>query len=146
MAVLKELKLKYSRRKVKDDLLNKPVRTPRRIYELFREMQNEAREKLVCIHLNVKKEILYYEIVSIGTAHETLTDPSEIFKGAIVVRADSIILVHNHPSGNPEPSPEDLRVADEVLKAGKVLKIELADFIIIGDNKYFSFSDKNMLI
>ncbi len=148
MAYLKGLKLTYSRKRVKDDLLNRTVMSSEMVYDLFREMQDETREKLICVHLNPKRKILYYEVVSIGTAHRVLADPVEIFRGAIVVRASSIVIVHNHPSGDPTPSKDDKIMAEKVYKLGKVMNIPLSDFIIIGDQdkKYFSFDDKKMFL
>ena len=74
MAYLKELKTTYSRKRVDDDLLNKPVESPDQVYDLFRGMQDETKEKVVCLHLNPQLEVLSYEVVAIGTAHHVLVD------------------------------------------------------------------------
>ena len=139
MTYLKELKTTYSRKRVDDDLLNKPVETPEQVYDLFRYMQDETKEKVVCLHLNTQLEILSYEVVAIGTAHNVLVDAVSIYRGAIVIGASSIIVIHNHPSGSKNPSSEDKFMAKEIAQIGKLHKIPLNDFIIIGEDGYCSF-------
>ncbi len=141
---LRELKVSYKRRRVADDLLSRPVTTSKQVYELFRDMQNEAKEKVVCLHLSPGLEVLSYEIVGLGSAHAVMFDVSEIFRGAIVAAAKTIIVVHNHPSGSLKPSDEDKRAALELRKMGELSRMPLTDFVIIGDG-YFSFEEHGLL-
>ncbi|MEZ2298074.1 JAB domain-containing protein [Variovorax sp. RCC_210] len=138
MAYLKELKVTFTRKRVDDDLLNKPVDSPEQVYALFKDMQNETKEKVVVLHLNPQLEVLSYELAAIGTGTQALIDPVELYRNAMLARAHSLIVVHNHPSGNPKASPADLDMAKRLLDVGKLLGMELQDFIIIGDDTYTS--------
>jgi DNA repair protein RadC len=129
---------------VADDLLKKPVTTSKQVYELFKEMENEAREKVVCLHLSPQLEILSYELVGMGSAHQVLFDVSELFRGAVVAAARTITVVHNHPSGSLKPSVQDEMAVTELRKAAELLRIPLTDFIIIGDG-YYSFNEEGRL-
>jgi DNA repair protein RadC len=102
-------------------------------------MQDETKEKVVVLHLNPQLEILSYELAAIGTGTQTLMDPAEIYRNAILARASSLIVVHNHPSGTCKPSPADLAIAARLVEVGKLLEMPLQDFIIIGDGAYGSF-------
>lgn len=93
MAYIKELKVTYQRKRVEDDLLSKPVKTSEQVYELFKEMENETREKVICVHLNPQLEILSYEVVGMGNVNQVLLDSPGIFRGALLSLAHSIILV-----------------------------------------------------
>ena len=89
--------------------------------------------------------MLHVEEISKGTLNGSLAHPREIFFTAVQVRAAALICVHNHPSGDPEPSPEDLKVTKRLVEGGKILGIRLLDHIVIGDQRYFSFADQGML-
>ncbi len=141
MPYIRELKITYERKRVEGDLLGKPVESAAHVYQLFREMENEAREKIVCVHLNPQLEILSFEVVAIGTDRYVISDPIEVFRSAIVVRASKIIVLHNHPLGSPEPSAADIKGAKEMHKLGELHRIRLLDFIIIGDDGYRSLDE-----
>ena len=115
MPYIRELKITYERKRVDDDLLGKPVESAAQVYQLFRDMENEAREKIVCLHLNPQLEILSFEVVAIGTDRYVTTDPIEIFRSAIVVRASKIIVLHNHPPGSAEPATAGIQGTKEQL-------------------------------
>jgi len=83
--------------------------------------------------------------VSIGTLNANLVHPREVFKEAIDSRAASVILVHNHPSGDPEPSEDDLEITKRIVEAGKIIGIDVLDHIIITKNKVFSFKEKKLI-
>ena len=137
--ILAEVKVTYKRKRAKDDLLRKSVTDAEQVYRLFRDMQDETKEKLVCLHLNWQKEILCYEVVAIGTSQSLLLDTPGVFRAAILTGASSIILVHNHPLGKCTPSPEDDAVFARLTDAGKLLEINLLDFIVIGEDGYYSY-------
>src|SRR5690606_15997418 len=136
---LRELKVTYRRKRVDDDLLNKPVTSPEQVYSLFKDMQDETKEKVVILHLNPQLEVLSYEVASIGTAEKSLVDAAEVYRNAMLARASSIIVVHNHPSGHCDPSPEDRRIARKLVEVASITEIPVQDFIIIGFEKYCSF-------
>ena len=141
MAYLKELKVTFTRKRVDDDLLNKPVESPGQVFALFKDMQDETKEKVVVLHLNPQLEILSWELAAIGTGTQTLMDPAEIYRNAILARASSLIVVHNHPSGTCKPSQADIAIAARLVEVGKLLEMPLQDFIIIGDGVYGSFRE-----
>ena len=85
------------------------------------------------------------KVITTGTVNASLISPREIFEEALRKRAVHIILLHNHPSGSPIPSQQDMEVTKRVSECGKLLEIQLSDHIIIGDNKYFSFREKGLI-
>ena len=84
-------------------------------------------------------------MVSIGTIQETLIHPREVFRSAVRAGASGILLSHNHPSGDPEPSPEDIRVTKRLVEAGKILDIPVLDHVIVADQSYLSFKERNLI-
>ncbi len=100
------------------------------------------KEHLLILHLDTKNRIIKDEIISIGTLNSSLIHPREVFKSAIRQSANSIIVVHNHPSGNAEPSDQDEKITDILFKAGKLLSINVLDHVIIGDSVYYSFNEE----
>lgn len=145
MAYLKELKVTFTRRRVDDDLLNKPVENPLQVYELFKDMQDETKEKVVVLHLNPQLEILSYEVASMGTAHHAVLEPVEIFRNAMLARASTLVVVHNHPSGTCKPSKADIAVALRMKELGTLHDMVLQDFIIIGYGEFYSFRDQGLI-
>lgn len=97
------------------------------------------------LSLDGKGALIKESIVSIGTVNSSLASPREVYLEAVRNRAVSIILVHNHPSGNPSPSKNDLLVTRKMKDAGELLGITLIDHIIIGDNSYISLSEEKMM-
>ncbi|QFZ83416.1 hypothetical protein GFK26_11900 [Variovorax paradoxus] len=142
MAYLKELKVTFTHKRVDDDLLSRPVDSPEQVYALFKDMQNEAKEKVVVLHLNPQLEILSYEVASIGSAKATLMEPVELYRNAMLARASSLIVVHNHPSGHCQPSDADISIAMRLHELGVIHGMPLQDFIIIGDDEYCSFREE----
>lgn len=105
---------------------------------VMEEMRHLEQEQFKVILLDTKNQVLDVELVSSGTLNTTIVHPREIFKLAIRRAANAIILVHNHPSGDPTPSPEDRRLTSELIAAGNLLGIDVHDHVIIGDRRYFS--------
>lgn len=101
------------------------------------ELRQQDREHLLVIYLNSRRQVIDIEVAAIGTLTDMYAAPREVFKGAILANACEIILVHNHPSGDIAPSDADERVIYEMIESGRVMKIPLRDFVIIGDG-YFS--------
>ena len=95
--------------------------------------------------LNTKKEINFIREISKGTINMTIVHSREVFRAAISDNAHSIILLHNHPTGDPSPSKEDIKLTKNLLEASKIIGIDILDHIIIGDNKYFSFLEEGLL-
>src|SRR5690554_4185802 len=103
---------------------------------LMDEMRHLTQEHFVALYLNTKNEVLHKRTVFIGSLNASVVHPREIFNGAIRYSAASILVAHNHPSGTPDPSREDIEVTRRVKESGKILGVELLDHIIIGDRKY----------
>lgn len=113
---------------------------PETIAEYYMEdMRHEEQEKLRLLLLNTKNHLIKEQIISIGTVNSSIITPREIFIEALKCRAVFIILIHNHPSGDPSPSREDILLTNRMKECGELLEVLLLDHIIIGDNQFYSF-------
>lgn len=128
--------------RIRDVRLNEPASIAAYYMESLR---HETKEKLLLSMFDAKSSLLGDEIISVGTATNSLVSPREIFLKALEYGAVHIVLLHNHPSGDPAPSDADLAVTKRVADSGTVLGIALADHIIIGDNRYISFRENGLL-
>ena len=104
---------------------------------LRRYLEHEDREHFVTLMLDVKNQVIGIHTVSIGNLNSAIVSPREVFKAAILANAASIILGHNHPSGDTTPSPEDIQVTEILSQAGKLLQIDVLDHVIIGEDGAF---------
>lgn len=112
------------------------------IFKAFRERFEKAdREEFLVLLLDGKNRLLGFNVVSIGTLTSSLTHPREVFKAAILGNAAGIILLHNHPSGEPIPSQEDIEITRRLREVGDIHGIPVLDHVIIGDGRYISFVD-----
>lgn len=102
------------------------------------KMRDYKKEHLIAVFLNTKNKIIGESVISIGTVDSSLVHPREVFKEAIKCSASSIILVHNHPSGDCEASEEDLKVTEKLIKAGKLINIGVLDHIVVGNSNWWS--------
>jgi DNA repair protein RadC len=103
------------------------------------------REAFYVICLNASNKVIATSLVTLGILNSSLTHPREVFKPAILASAAAIIVAHNHPSGNPDPSQDDITITKQLKEAGKIIGIPLHDHIIIVDNGYTSFSDRCLI-
>lgn len=106
---------------------------------------NNDREEMIALLLDAKFKVLAVHSISIGSLTQAIVHPREVFKAAIISNAASIIIAHNHPSGDSNPSPEDRELTKRLSEAGKLLGIPLTDHLVIGDGNYYSFADQGML-
>ncbi len=104
-----------------------------------------VREHFICLHLNSKNRLIREALVSIGSLSTSVVHPREVFAPAVRDSAAAIILVHNHPSGDPAPSREDRECTQRLAQAGKILGIRVLDHVILGRDDYFSFADAALL-
>jgi len=126
--------------------INRKVQGARDVFEYMRgRIPDESKEHLFVLFMSTKNQILRHETVTIGTLTASLIHPREIYKAAIRESAHSIILVHNHPSGDVQPSNADKQVTSILKKAGDLLQIELLDHVIVGSDDWFSFRDHSLL-
>ncbi|MBS4163671.1 UPF0758 protein [Candidatus Protochlamydia amoebophila] len=116
-------------------------------YQLVKdELENENREIFMAIFQDTKGYLITYEVISIGSLSQTLVHPREVFYSAIRHKAASLIVVHNHPSGDPTPSNQDLKLTQTLVEGSRLLGIPLRDHLIIGKNSYVSFKDQKLLL
>jgi len=115
------------------------------LYRLFApKMQNLTQEHLIAVFLNSKNKIIDYKTIFIGSANQSIAHPRDIYKEALKYSAVKIMILHNHPSGDPSPSNEDVAFTSRLIEAGNLLQIPLIDHLIIGKDKYYSFYDHVM--
>lgn len=120
------------------------INEPKDVFRILGpEMQSLKQECVKVVLLDSRNRVIKCEEVTKGSLDANVVHPREVFRSAIENNAYSIILVHNHPSGDPEPSNEDIKITKEIVKAGKILGIEVKDHIIIGDNRFASL--KNLI-
>ena len=127
-------------------LPSKKIKSASDIANYYMEkMKDFKKEHLIAVFLDSKNKIIKDEVISLGTLNSSLIHPREVFKEAIKNSAASIILVHNHPSGDCRPSKEDKFVTKKFIKAGELLDIQLLDHIIIGNNNWGNYNVQDLL-
>ncbi|KZZ86099.1 MULTISPECIES: DNA repair protein RadC [Bacillaceae] len=112
---------------------------------VMEEMRFLTQEHFVCLYLNTKNHVIHKHTVFIGSLNASIVHPREVFKEAFRRSAASFICIHNHPSGDPSPSREDIEVTKRLSECGKMIGIELLDHLIIGDRKFISLKEKGYL-
>lgn len=146
---LRSLRAVFSREVLREDapayLSARRFSSPGQVYELFRDLYLESKEPFICLHLNAKHGLLCFDRVAVGTLESSLVHPREVFKGALLSSAGSIVIVHNHPSGDPAPSQEDREVTRRLVGAGILLGVPVLDHVIIGERSYYSFRETGEL-
>lgn len=95
--------------------------------------------------LDTKNKVIGTQTVSIGTINQSLVHPREVFRYAIMKNSNSILLSHNHPSGDPTPSKEDILITERLIKAGEYIGIKVLDHLVIGDRRYISLRAENLV-
>lgn len=121
-------------------------RSPRDVFDsYFSLFKDQVRERFVVFWLNSANKVLGFEIITEGTLNSSLVHPREVFRGAIVATAASIILAHNHPSEIPEPSREDIAITKQLVEAGKICGIPVHDHIIFASSSYTSFAERGLI-
>lgn len=143
---IREIELRYKKHRVKSDApVNEPLTDPQMVYELFSDLQDEAKEKFITISLDVKLKILCFEVIAIGAVNSVYARPIEALRAAIPLNPYGLIIVHNHPSGDPTPSNGDEKFTSDLLINTTSLGLEFYDHIIIGHNNYFSFTERGVM-
>jgi len=114
------------------------MNSPHDIYKFMKDIKDIEKELFVVFYLDTKNNIIAREIISIGTLNSAIIHPREVFRNAIVRNCNSIILSHNHPSGDVEPSQEDITITKRLKEAGEVIGIKVLDHVIVGDKLFNS--------
>lgn len=112
---------------------------------VMNDMRFLSQEHFVCLYLNTKNQVLHKQTIFIGSLNASIVHPREVFKEALRRSAASVICLHNHPSGDPQPSREDIEVTKRLVESGKIIGIEVLDHLIIGENKFVSLKEKGYL-
>lgn len=121
------------------------IENPIHVYHLLKdEMEKETRELFVAIFQDVKGFVICHEVIAIGTLTRALVHPREVFYPAIRHKASSLIVAHNHPSGDPTPSSEDYELTKKLIEVGKLMNLPVRDHIIIGCQNYVSLREKGL--
>ena len=135
-------------RLVKDAPLysDEPLNSPDKVVKaLAKELSEMDREVICIVNMNAKSVAINYTIASVGTITNAITCPRELLKSSILSNASGMIMLHNHPSGDPSPSKEDISITNRIHEASLIMNIPLVDHIIIGDNNYMSFKELRYL-
>lgn len=119
------------------------IKNARDIVRMFIvEMSSLRKEYFKCIFVDSRKRIIKEETIFIGSLNASIVHPREVFHAALEEGAAGIILIHNHPSGSPQPSEDDIEITKQLVEAGKIMGIDILDHVIIGNKKYFSFREE----
>ncbi|MCK5673187.1 MAG: DNA repair protein RadC, partial [Spirochaetales bacterium] len=135
--------LELSRRILCPD--RKKITSPADAIPLISHYSDRKQEHFLCVSLNGAHEVIQVRVVSMGLVNRTLVHPREIFSDPLMDRAAAVLIAHNHPSGNIEPSQEDIEITRRIKNAGVILGIELLDHIIFTDNAYYSFLEEGKI-
>ena len=138
--------IELGKRVLKKDISNVIINNNEIVYDLLKyDFVNTYQEKFIALYLDTKNKLISYETIFIGTVSSSTIHPREIFKQAIKYSASSIIIVHNHPSGNSTPSKSDIEITKKIISIGEIMSIPVIDHLIIGYNNYYSFYDKRKI-
>ena len=121
------------------------MRTPADVFEHFQNMNTLLREQVRAVYLNIKNRIVYEETIAYGCANHSSFLPIDVIRPAILYGAIGIIVVHNHPTGDINPSEDDIQATQKLDKSTEIIGLELIDHVIIGKNKYYSFRNNGFL-
>ena len=137
--------IELGRRTLDSDRNKIPITNAKTVFELFRyDLQDLKQEHLIAIFLDTKKQVIANKRIFIGTINKIIVHPREVFFEAIKHCAASVILVHNHPSGDPKPSIEDKNFTNSIIASSKIVQIPLIDHVIIGNDYYSFFENGNI--
>lgn len=132
--------------KIEDLNIKDKITSPDKIGNYFiHKLASETVEKFYAIYLSTANKIIKEKLITSGILNASLIHPREVFKTAINVSANSIILIHNHPSGNNAPSKEDINITNQLIEAGKIMDIQILDHLIIAGNSFFSFRTQGLI-
>lgn len=123
------------------------ITSPQSSYKYLKgNLENLNQEIFKCIYLNSRNHVIAERVISIGTLDQTIVHPRDILKWALKYSAYGILVAHNHPSGDPQPSVNDIKMTNTLIEATVTIGIVFVDHIIIGKNKYYSFMEKKSTI
>jgi DNA repair protein RadC len=121
------------------------ISRPEDVYDFMSSLKDSGRERFYSLHLDSRNNVLNCEEVACGSISSIAVYPREVFKSAILSSSKSLILVHNHPSGDPSPSSYDVDMTKKLYECGELMGIDILDSVIIGDHSYYSFRESGLL-
>ena len=121
------------------------ITSSRDVYQMFKHLVSSPREVFLCLHVDSKNKIVCIDTVSQGSLNASIVHPRELFSSAILSAAAGLVFIHQHPSGDPEPSREDIELTKRLKEGAELLGIRILDHIIIGQGAYYSFADQGIL-
>jgi len=121
--------------------LSQEIKSSARVFELFESLKDEAKEHFLALHLNAKNRLICLDHISAGSLSASVVHPREVFKSTLLSSAAALILIHNHPSGDPTPSREDIELTRRLNEGAELLGLRLLDHVIIGEGRHYSFAD-----
>ncbi len=142
-AALVSAAFEFVRRRIRPEGLK--IAFPADILPLIRHYGDRKQEHFLCISLNGANEVLQVRVITIGLVNQSHVHPREVFADVIAERASAVIIAHNHPSGNTEPSREDHEITQRLKAAGEILGIDLLDHIIFSHKGYYSFAEHELI-
>ncbi len=118
---------------------------PENVFDQLKDIRDHKKEHFIILYLDTRNQEIKRDIISIGSLNASLVHPREVFEPAVRNTAAQIIISHNHPSGDPNPSEEDLHISRRLVEAGKIMGIEVIDHVIVSKTNYFSFKEKGLM-
>ncbi len=140
---LREIEIRYKRKRASKEAVNKSITCSSDVVRLFHSLQDETKEKMITINLDSKNKILCFEVVAIGSIRSLFVRPMEVFRTAFPVNAHAALVLHNHPSGDPTPSKDDIAFTEKLNRLANDMGLSFLDHIIIGSDGYYSFRDSS---
>lgn len=125
-------------RHTSSNIIGRSLNSPELIYDVFGYLRYEPKEQFIVVNLNNQYQIMNFEVVAKGTVNQVTLRPAEVLRTAVVINAPAILIIHNHPSGEPQASIADIKFTEKIVKAGKLLSIEVLDHVIIGEDSFYS--------
>ena len=146
----KIIKPVYSTLSISEDVSDyfrrdKKIQSAQDISSLFHFLSQESKEHFLALHLDTKNKILCIDQVSVGSLSASIVHPREVIKSCLLSSCAAIILIHNHPSQDPEPSREDKEITARLKECCDLMGLRLLDHVVIGDGDYVSFADRGLL-
>lgn len=132
-------------RRLLQDKKSRIYLTPKDVWRELRDIRDSKKEHFIIFFLDARNQEIKREIISVGSLNASLVHPREVFEPAVRYLTAQIIIAHNHPSGNPEPSDDDLEITKRLVEAGKILGIEIVDHIIVSQNGFVSLKEKKII-
>ncbi len=146
----RQIKAVYETLTVREDIVRLlenwiEIHLSSQVSDTFQFLMKETKEIFITLHLDGKNRIICMDVVSIGSLNQSIVHMRSVFMTACLSSAAAIICVHNHPSGDPTPSSEDIAITKRLSEAGELMGIKLLDHIIVGDGNYLSFTERGLL-